>query len=63
LAGSEYAALLREAAAFKVQGGTVYDALLLKSAIKAGVDVIYTLNQKHFLAIAPPEAAMKLTLP
>lgn len=63
LVGSEYAALLREAAAFKIQGGTIYDALLLKSATKAGVETIYTLNLKHFRAIGSPEAAMKLSSP
>jgi predicted nucleic acid-binding protein len=63
LVGSEYAALLREAAGTRIQGGTVYDALLLKSATKAGVTAIYTLNLKHFQAIAPPEEAVKLSLP
>ncbi len=63
LAGSEYATLLREAAGSGIQGGTVYDALLLKSAAKTGVDVIYTLNLKHFQAIAPPEVLAKLSAP
>jgi len=63
LVGNEYAALLREAAGTGVQGGTVYDALLLKSAAKAGVAAIYTLNLKHFQAIAPQEVAVKLSLP
>jgi predicted nucleic acid-binding protein len=63
LAGSEYAALLREAAGSGIQGGTVYDALLLKSATKAGVDAIYTLNLKHFQAIAPPDVVAKLSAP
>jgi predicted nucleic acid-binding protein len=63
LVGSEYAALLREAAAAGLQGGTVYDALLLKAAIKAGVEVIYTLNLKHFQAFASPDVAVKLSVP
>jgi predicted nucleic acid-binding protein len=63
LVGSEYAALLREAAGTGIQGGAVYDALLLKSAAKAGVTAIYTLNLKHFQALAPPEVAVKLSLP
>ena len=33
------------------------------SATKAGVTAIYTLNLKHFQAIAPPEEAVKLSLP
>ncbi len=63
LAGRKYAALLREAAGSGIQGGTVYDALLLKSATKAGADSIYTLNLKHFQAIAPPDAVDKLSAP
>lgn len=63
LVGSEYAAVLREVAGIGVQGGTVYDALLLKSAAKAGAAGIYTLNLKHFQAIAPQEVAVKLSLP
>ena len=61
--GREYAALLREAAGTRIHGGTVYDALLLKSATKAGAAAIYTLNLKHFQAIAPPEQAVKLCTP
>lgn len=63
LVASEYAALLREAAGARIQGGTVYDALLLKSATKAGATAIFTLNLKHFQAIASPEAAVKLSEP
>ena len=63
LAGSEYAALLREAAGSGIQGGTVYDALLLKCATKAGVDAIYTWNLKHFQAIAPQDVVARLSAP
>jgi predicted nucleic acid-binding protein len=63
LAGSDYAALIREAAVAGIQGGTIYDALLLKSAEKANPDRIYTLNLKHFLAVAPKNLDSKLTAP
>ena len=53
LNGSDYAALIREAAMAGIQGGTIYDAVLLKAAAKANVDRVYTLNLKHFLAVAP----------
>jgi predicted nucleic acid-binding protein len=53
LTGAEYMALIREAALAGIQGGTIYDAVLLKSASKAGVDRIYTLNLKHFQVVAP----------
>ncbi|MGO8763703.1 MAG: hypothetical protein ACLQSR_01040 [Limisphaerales bacterium] len=62
-AGSEYAALLRDSAGTRIQGGTVYDALLLKTAAKAGADTIYTLNLKHFQAIVPPDLLPKLSAP
>ena len=63
LAGSDYAALIREAAVAGIQGGTIYDALLLKSAEKANPDQIYTLNLKHFLAVAPKSMGLKLSSP
>jgi predicted nucleic acid-binding protein len=61
--GSDYASLLREAAGTGIQGGTIYDAILLKSAAKAGVDRVYTLNLKHFQAIASPGVAAMLSVP
>jgi predicted nucleic acid-binding protein len=63
LSGTDYAALLREAAGTGIQGGTLYDALLLKCATKSGADRIYTLNLKHFQAIAPPGIARLLSTP
>lgn len=63
LVGSEYATILREAAASRIQGGTIYDALLLGAAAKADVETIYTLNLKHFQAIAPADLADRLSVP
>jgi predicted nucleic acid-binding protein len=63
LGKSDYAALLREAAGTRIQGGTIYDALLLKAATKTGAEVIYTLNLKHFQAIASSDVALKLSVP
>ena len=63
LAAGEYVALLREAVVARIQGGTVYDALLLKAAVKANAEVIYTLNLKHFQAIAPATAIGMLSAP
>jgi hypothetical protein len=57
LSGSDYAALLREAAAARIQGGTIYDAVLMKCAAKENVGRIYTLNLRHFQAVAPRELA------
>ena len=53
LGGSDYAALIREGALAGIQGGTIYDAVLLKSATKAAVERIYTLNLRHFQVVAP----------
>lgn len=61
--GADYAALLREAAGTGIQGGTIYDAILLKSATKTGVHRIYTLNLKHFQAISPSDIAPLLSAP
>ena len=60
LDGADYSTLIREAALTGIQGGTIYDSVLLKSASKAEVDVIYTLNLKHFAAVAP--AALRAIL-
>ena len=51
LEAPDYAVLVREAAMARIQGGTIYDAVLLKAAAKARVDRVYTLNLKHFQAV------------
>ena len=63
LSGSDYAALIREAAAAGVQGGTIYDAVLIKCATKAAPDRILTLNLRHFQAVAPRELAGIISIP
>jgi predicted nucleic acid-binding protein len=55
LTASDYRTLIREAAMAGIQGGTIYDAVLLRSAMKARVEKIFTFNVKHFTAIAPPD--------
>ncbi|MBI1357317.1 MAG: PIN domain-containing protein [Acidobacteria bacterium] len=39
-------------------GGRVYDALIAASAARAGATVLWTLNPKHFLAVAPQGLAV-----
>ena len=63
LSGNDYAALIKEAAAAGIQGGTIYDAVLIKSADKSGVDKIFTLNLRHFQAVASPDLASILSTP
>src|SRR5260221_1755675 len=49
----EYRATIEEAAGKGLSGGKIYDALLLRCAIKWQADVIYTWNVKHFQNISP----------
>jgi predicted nucleic acid-binding protein len=63
LTGGDYSALIREAALTGIQGGTIYDAVLLKCAAKSDVERIYTLNQKHFQAVAPKNIASQIISP
>jgi predicted nucleic acid-binding protein len=48
----EYAETIRAAAEHGLAGGRIYDALLLRCAVKCGAEKIYTWNLKHFRAIA-----------
>lgn len=63
LSAGDYHGLLREAAMAGIQGGTIYDAVLLRSAIKTGADRIYTLNLKHFQAVAPSNISSLIFAP
>ena len=63
LAASDCASLVREAAMAGIQGGTIYDTVLLKCAEKSNPDRIFTLNLKHFLAVAPRNLGLKLSAP
>ncbi len=62
LSGEDYFAAVKDAAAFGVVGGTIYDALLARCALKASAEIIYTWNQKHFLQISP-EIAERIRIP
>ena len=48
LQGEDYPALVRRAGLGGLQGGTIFDALLLMAAEKVELDRIYTFNRKHF---------------
>jgi predicted nucleic acid-binding protein len=63
LTGNDYAVLIREAALSGTQGGTVYDALLLKCATKAGAENVFTLNLKHFQSVAPKNICSQISTP
>ncbi len=48
LNGDEYNAAIKLAAHTNVIGGTIYDALIARCALKAKADALYTWNTKHF---------------
>lgn len=58
----EYWTAIEECAAGGVLGGTVYDALLARCALKAKAEIIYTWNRKHYEQLGP-EVAKRLRTP
>jgi predicted nucleic acid-binding protein len=48
LNGDEYHAAIRDAVGDGVIGGTIYDALIARCALKAKADTVYTWNTRHF---------------
>jgi predicted nucleic acid-binding protein len=53
LTSSEHFRELKRIAEMGIQGGRVYDALLIACARKQGAERIYTLNLRHFRSLAP----------
>ncbi len=53
LSTGDYVTLLDHLANLKIAGGAVYDALLLHTAAKAGVDQVVTLNARDFRRVYP----------
>lgn len=49
----EYYATIQECAAGHFTSGKIYDALLLRCALKSKAQCIYTWNIKHFQSLAP----------
>lgn len=48
LESHEYVDVLDQSAGAGISGGTIYDALIARCAIKSGAQVIFTLNRRHF---------------
>jgi predicted nucleic acid-binding protein len=59
----DYLWVLRHAATAEIRSGRLYDALILKCAERAGVDVVYTWNTAHFRAVAWPEMVGRVRSP
>ena len=62
LNGREYQEVIEHLTALGIVGGAVYDALILRSGVKAGVDLVVTFNEKDFQRIYP-ELAGKVVSP
>jgi predicted nucleic acid-binding protein len=48
LEGDDYLASIREAAANRISGGAIYDALIARCAVQADADQIFTWNTRHY---------------
>lgn len=48
LTGDEYHSAIKEAAEAGIIGGTIFDALIARCALKAKAEAIYTWNTRHF---------------
>ncbi|MDQ2950531.1 MAG: PIN domain-containing protein [Acidobacteriota bacterium] len=57
LTNEEYVAALEENAAAGIRGGSIYDALIGRCAMKAKAEAIYTWNVKHFTRLSADFAA------
>jgi predicted nucleic acid-binding protein len=58
----EYAEVLENSAGAGISGGTIYDALIARCAIKSGAQAIFTLNARHFQMLGS-EVASRLRAP
>ena len=63
LDGDEYYATIEQASALGVMGGTVYDALLARCALKARAEILYTWNVKHFQQLGLEEIVKRIRTP
>lgn len=62
LDADEYVSAIVAAAAEGITGGTIYDALIARCALKAKATVIYTWNLEHFRRCGP-EIAKRVRTP
>ena len=63
LSAADYLWILRHVAGVEARSGQIYDALILKCAELAAVDVVYTWNTVHFRRIAWPVVAERIRSP
>jgi len=48
LESSDYLEIIQNVAKLNITGGGIYDAIIAQAALKANVDVLLTMNSKHF---------------
>ena len=53
LSDQDYVQVIEQLAALGIVGGATYDALILRAAAKAKVDLVVTLNEKDFRRVYP----------
>jgi predicted nucleic acid-binding protein len=58
----EYCSTIADAAALGIVGGTIYDALIARCALKVKATTIYTWNVEHFRRCGP-EVAKRVRTP
>ena len=62
LTSGEYADLLRSSAARGIAGGTIYDAVIARCAVKTGAEKLFSWNLRHY-ALLGPEVTARLAPP
>jgi predicted nucleic acid-binding protein len=63
LTAAEYADVVERASQNGVEGGKIYDLLLLRAAAKSGAARILTFNVRHFHALADPLLRARIAAP
>ena len=48
---NDYDAAIDRMVALNLPGGGIFDALIAQAAVKASVDILLTLNPKHFVRL------------
>jgi predicted nucleic acid-binding protein len=48
LESNDYLEIIRNVAILNITGGGIYDAIIAQAALKANVDMLLTMNSKHF---------------
>ena len=52
LTADDYRLVLERAARTNIRGGSIYDALIVQAALRAGAEQIVTFNERHFIRVS-----------